>query len=347
VWYGYCVQRKILLLVTGIAVGLTCLYGENEPPAGSTPVPFKTPKGFPKPPLPVDNALSKERIALGDTLFHDTILSIDGTVSCAACHVIEFAFSDDVDLSRGFEGRLGKRNSMPLFNLAWKDRFFWDGRAKTLREQVLEPIQDHLEMAANLDRVIYRLNQRKSYRQDFKKAYGPGPITKEKLGLALENFLLTIVSHDSKYDRVVAQKATPTKHEKRGRFLFFTPHKKGGAGCFECHGGPHFSDFEFRNNGLSLVDDLNDFGVFKVTGKEKDKLKFVTPSLRNIAITEPYMHDGRLPKLEDVVKHYNSPLYKSPTLDPKLKAEGLGLSKEDQAALVAFLKTLTDPKFKL
>ena len=203
------------------------------------------------------------------------------------------------------------------------------------------------EMAANLDRVIYRLNQRKSYRQDFKKAYGPGPITKEKLGLALENFLLTIVSHDSKYDRVVAQKATPTKHEKRGRFLFFTPHKKGGAGCFECHGGPHFSDFEFRNNGLSLVDDLNDFGVFKVTGKEKDKLKFVTPSLRNIAITEPYMHDGRLPKLEDVVKHYNSPLYKSPTLDPKLKAEGLGLSKEDQAALVAFLKTLTDPKFKL
>ncbi len=339
--------RKILVPIAALAAALSCLHGENKPPAGSTPVPLKTPKDFPIPKLPADNALTKERIALGDKLFHDTILSIDGTISCAACHVVEFAFSDDVDLSRGFEGRLGKRNSMPLFNLAWKDQFFWDGRAKTLREQVLEPIQDHLEMAANLDRVIYRLNRSKIYRDDFKKAYGPGQITKKKLGLALENFLLTIVSHDSKYDRVVAKKETFTKPEKRGHSLFFTPHQKGGAGCFECHSGPHFSDFEFRNNGLSLADDLRDFGVFKVTGKEEDRLKFATPSLRNILITEPYMHDGRLAKIEDVVKHYNSSLHKSPSLDPKLKAEGLGLSKDDQAALVAFLKTLTDPRFRL
>lgn len=340
-------SKKFLVLITGVITGLTILHGQNKPPAGSTPVALKTPKGFPKPTLPADNQLTRERIELGEKLFHDTILSIDGTVSCAACHVVEFAFSDDVDLSRGFEGRLGKRNSMPLFNLAWKDEFFWDGRAKSLRAQVLEPIQDHLEMAANLNRVIYRLNRRKVYRDAFETAYGPGEITREKLSLALENFLLTIVSHDSKYDQVAAKKATFSKLEEKGRKLFFKPHQQGGAGCFECHSGPHFTDFEYRNNGLSLVDDLRDFGVFKVTGNEEDKLKFVTPSLRNIAITEPYMHDGRLAKLEDVVKHYNSALHKSPTLDPKLKPEGLGLSQEDQAALVAFLKTLTDPKFTL
>ena len=340
-------KGKFLFSMSTAIAGMAWLSAEETPPAGSTPVPFHESAIFKKPKLPADNPLTKERIALGDKLFHDTILSIDGTVSCAACHVVELAFSDDVDLSRGFEGRLGKRNSMPLFNLAWKDHFFWDGRTKTLREQVLEPIQDHLEMAANLDRVLYRLNRSKIYREDFQKAYGPGPVTKEKLGLALENFLLTITSDDSKYDRVIAKKETFTKQEERGRVLFSAPRMKGGAGCFECHSGPHFSDFEFRNNGLPLLEDLNDFGLFKVTRKKEDKLRFVTPSLRNIEITEPYMHDGRFAKLEDVVAHYNQPLHQSPTLDPKLNPAGLGLNKDDQAALVAFLKTLTDPKFKL
>ena len=334
------------LVLSGIIAGLAWLHAQEKPPPGSTPYILEPAKGFPKPNLPADNILTEERASLGERLFHDTILSIDGTVSCAACHVVEFAFSDDVDLSRGFEGRLGKRNSMPIFNLAWKENFFWDARAKSLREQVLEPIQDHLEMAANLNRVVYRLNRRKTYREDFQKAYGPGPITKKTLSLALENFLLTIVSHDSKYDRVLANKVTFTKDEEKGRQLFFTRHQKGGAGCFECHGGPHFTDYQARNNGLPLQPDLNDTGIFQVTGKKEDTLKFVTPSLRNIGITSPYMHDGRFAKLEDAVAHYNSPLHQSPTLDPKLKKKGLGLSKEEQAALVAFLKTLTDPKFK-
>jgi cytochrome c peroxidase len=330
-----------------VVAGFAWLSAQDKPSTGSTPIAFETPKGFPEPDLPADNVLTKERAALGEKLFHDTILSIDGTVSCAACHVVEFAFSDDVDLSRGFEGRLGKRNSMPLFNLAWKEHFFWDGRAKTIREQVLKPIQDHLEMAANLDRVIYRLNRRNDYRKDFQTTYGEGPVTKEKLGLALENYLLTIVSHDSKYDRVLAKKETFSKVEERGRMLFFTPHHKGGAGCFECHSGPNFSDHRFRNNGLRLIEDLDDQGVFQVTGKEEDKLKFATPSLRNIAITGPYMHDGRFAELKEAVAHYNSPLHQSATLDQKLKAGGLGLPQKDLAALVAFLETLTDPKFKL
>ena len=337
--------KKGIVATSALLVGLSFLKADREPPKGSSPVQLPYPKRFGKPTLPADNVITEERAALGERLFHDTILSIDGTVSCAACHVVEFAFSDDVDLSRGFEGRLGKRNSPPIFNLAWKDHFFWDGRADSVREQVLEPIQDHLEMAANLNRVLSRLNRHKSYREDFEKAYGPGQITSETLSLALENYLLTIVSRDSKFDRVLEKKAKFTPLEDKGRKLFFSSHKNGGAGCFECHNGPHLRDFSYRNNGLKPARDLKDLGRYKVTGKEKDKYLFSTPSLRNIAITSPYMHDGRYEKLADVIEHYNTPLHQSPTLDPRLKKEGLGLNEEEKKALVAFLETLTDPQF--
>jgi len=334
-----------VIICAALVAGLAFLWADHQPPAGATPVTLAYPANFQKPKLPADNLLTKERVALGERLFHDTILSIDGTVSCAACHVVEFAFSDDVDLSRGFEGRLGKRNSQPLFNLAWKEHFFWDGRAKSVREQVLEPIQDHLEMAANLDRVVSRLNRKESYREDFQKAYGPGPISSETLALALENYLLTLISGDSKYDQFLAGKAQLTPEEEAGRKLFFAPHQKGGAGCFECHSGPHFSDFEYRNNGLPITEDLQDFGRFQVTGKQEDRLLFSTPSLRNIAITSPYMHDGRFAKLEEAVGHYQKPLHRSATLDARLQPTGLNFGAAETASLVAFLRTLTDPQF--
>jgi cytochrome c peroxidase len=337
--------RKGIAATATLLIGFSVLKADRESPQGSTSIRLAYPRKFGEPSLPKDNALTKERADLGERLFHDTILSIDGTVSCAGCHVAELAFSDDVDLSRGFEGRLGKRNSLPIFNLAWKDNFFWDGRAKTVREQVLQPIQDHLEMAANLDRVIFRLNRQKSYREDFEKAYGSGRITSETLALALENYLLTIVSGDSKFDRVLEGKAQFSPLEDQGRKLFFTRHDKGGAGCFECHSGPHFSDFAYRNNGLKPARDLNDLGRYKITGNEKDKLLFATPSLRNIALTSPYMHDGSLEKLADVIEHYNSPLHQSPTLDPNLKNQGLELDDGEKKALTAFLETLTDPQF--
>ena len=328
------------LLLGSLLSGLL-LADRTEDITGQTVHDLKVPEGFPKPILPKDNLLTKERITLGERLFNDTILSVDGTVSCAACHVPEFAFSDDRPLSRGFEGRMGVRNSMPLFNLAWKKQFFWDGRAKSVREQVMSPIQDHREMAANLNHVIYRLNRRKGYREEFQKTYGPGRVTKEKLGLALENYLLSLVSFDSKYDRVVAGKENLTAEEERGRVLFFKPIAQGGAGCFECHSGPGFSDFKMRNNGLTPILNEVDDEAFDDTAT----IKFVTPSLRNVAITEPYMHDGRFKKLRDVVKHYNGKLHRSDLLDPKLKAEGLGFNEEDQAALVKFLETLTDPQY--
>ena len=337
--------RGFVAATVTLLIGFSLLRAEREPSQESPLVQLVFPKEFGKPTLPIDNKLTKERISLGEKLFHDTILSIDGTVSCAACHVEEFAFSDDVDLSRGFEGRLGKRNSPPIFNLAWKNHFFWDGRARTVRDQVLQPIQDHLEMAANLNQVLYRLNRRKSYREDFKKAYGPGEITSEMLSLALENYLLTIVSGDSKFDQSLEKKVKLDPLEDEGRRLFFTSHESGGTGCSECHSGPHFSDFTFRNNGLRPAPDLNDLGRYGVTGKEKDKLLFSTPSLRNVAITSPYMHDGRFKNLTEVIEHYNTALHQTSTLDPALKKQGLQLTAAEKRALLAFLQTLTDPQF--
>lgn len=336
---------RIHIFAVALGLAFVGLSAETTPEESSRAITLEIPDSFPSPSLPADNRLTEERSALGERLFHDTILSIDGTVSCAACHVPEFAFGDDVDLSRGFNGRLGKRNSPPLFNLAWRDHFFWDGRVATVREQVLEPIQNHLEMAASLRRVIFNLNRNERYRREFAEAYGPGPITERTLALALENYLLTIVSTDSKYDRFKAGQERLTAQEQKGHDLFFTPRAEGGAGCFQCHGGPNFSDHQFRNNGLKPAHDLNDLGRFEFTQKDRDKLLFATPSLRNIAITPPYMHDGRFAKLPEAVAHYTSPLHRSPTLDPLLAAEGLKLDESEQAALVAFLETLTDPRF--
>ena len=153
------------------------------------------------------------------------------------------------------------------------------------------------------------------------------------------------MSGDSKYDRFKAGKEKLTAIEKRGHDLFFSPHQTGGAGCFQCHSGPNFTDYQFRNNGLPPDEDLMDKGRFKVTGKASDEWRFGTPSLRNIAITSPYMHDGRYRKLRDAVAHYQKPLHQTDTLDGKLKASGLALPEEDLEALVAFLETLTDPQF--
>lgn len=296
-----------------------------------TPYPFKMSRSFPMPLLPRDNPLLIERVELGKYLFHDKSLSANGTVSCASCHDSAKAFTDGLPVSTGINGKTGDRNSMPLFNLAWKSSFFWDGRSKSLRDQVLQPIQDHREMASNLSTVVEHLE--KTQRPRFEKAFGPGPVNEEKIALALENFLLTLTSYVSKFDRAVLGKETLTTKEKRGMELFFTEYEPRsgqlGADCFHCHGGANFSDHQLHDNGLGE-------GIF------------ATPSLRNLTLTAPYMHDGRFKTLEEVVAHYSGPMKRNKTLDPNLSKHprlGLQLSSEDQAALVAFLKTLTDPKY--
>jgi len=313
-------------------------------PAKFTPFPFKTGHNFPPPALPRDNPLTQERVALGKRLFHDTALSRDGTLSCASCHPRKNAFADPRQFSLGVEGRTSLRHSMPLFNLAWKTRFFWDGRATTLRQQALVPIQDHLEMDEKLENVVAKLE--KTTAADFEKAFGTPEITPQRIGLALENFLLTLTSHDSKFDRAMRGEEKLTPEEQRGFELFMMEREPRmgslGADCFHCHGGPLFTDHQFRNNGLPI--DAKDLGRFQVTQSALDRGTFSTPSLRNIALTAPYMHDGRFKTLEEVLDHYSQGVQRTDTLDPNLAKHpdgGLHLNPKDKQALVAFLKTLT------
>ena len=315
-----------------------------------TPYKFRVARGFPIPKLPTDFPLTEERVGLGRSLFSDNLLSRNNTQSCSSCHQKAHAFSDANRFSQGTSGRLGTRNSMPLFNLAWKENFFWDGRAPSLREQALQPIQNPIEMHETLPHVIEELEQSPTYPDLFKQAFGTEAITAERIGIAIEQFLLTKTSYDSRFDRAANGKAQLTDQEKRGFELFMTEHdpRRGlkGADCFHCHGGPLFTDHRFHNNGLK---DEKDLGLSAITKKKSDNNRFITPSLRNIALTAPYMHDGRFQTLEKVVEHYDSGLHRSPTLDPNLAKHprpGLGLSDEDKAALVAFLKTLTDPQFR-
>lgn len=317
------------------------------PPPGTQPLKLDITKRFPQVALPLDNPLTEEGIALGKKLFHDTRLSINNSQSCASCHDRELAFSDAKRVSLGAQGQVGKRQSMPLFNLAWSQAFFWDGRATTLRQQVLMPITDAHEMNETLPRVLEKLTGEEAA---FEKAFGSPEITEERLAKALEQFLITLISQDSRFDRAARKVDSLTEQEKRGLQLFVMEHdpKRGlfGADCFHCHGGTLFTDHQFKNNGLELTTD--DLGQMLVTGKAADRGKFKTPSLRNIAVTAPYMHDGRFATLEEVVSHYNGPMSRSDTLDPNLAKHpeaGLQLSAEDQQALVAFLKTLTDEAF--
>jgi len=319
-------------------------------PERSTRYDLNLPPHIPSPHLPADNPLTREKVRLGDLLFHDSFLSPDNTVSCMGCHFSGLAFADDVPISPGFAGAKGIRNSMPLFNLAWKSSFFWDGRSPSIRDQVLKPIQEPHEMNSNLNHLVYRMNKNAKYSFQFEKVFGAGPVTKDKLALALEAYIISLTSHNSKFDQAMAGKVTLTEEEQHGMDLFFTDYDAGqphsGAGCFRCHGGAHFTDNRFRNNGLRPSGDT---GRHRVTGKEQDLFTFVTPSLRNIELTPQYMYDGHLDTLEKVLQHYSGPLHRSASLDPvlqKLPEDGMQLSKKDQNAIIRFLKTLTDRQYE-
>lgn len=322
----------------------------QPPPIGTTPLPLTISERLPKVTLPTDNPLTVEGVELGRRLFQETSLSKNNSQSCASCHEPSKSFTDGLTTSFGASGQAGRRNAMPLVNLAWAKEFFWDGRAKSLRDQVLVPIQDAHEMNETLENVVAKLEKQSDYPTRFKAAFGTPDITSKRLALALEQFLLTLVSQESKFDRAARKLDTLTTQEQRGLQLFVTEHDPArglrGADCFHCHGGNLFSNQQFLNNGLEIR--TNDLGRMEVTKQETDRAKFKVPTLRNIALTAPYMHDGRFTTLEEVVEHYNGSLHRSPTLDPNLAKHpesGLGLTAEDKAALVAFLKTLTDQTF--
>ncbi|MFD0895193.1 cytochrome C peroxidase [Luteolibacter ambystomatis] len=317
---------------------------------GATPYRFTYPAGFPRPDLPVDNPLTEEGVVFGRKLFHDTRLSGNGTQSCASCHIAEQGLSDPRRYSIGAFGDKGTRQAMPLFNLAWKSSYFWDGRAPTLRAQVLQPIGNPIEMHASLPQVVGRLSVDAEYRSMALAAFGSEAIDSDAVARALEQFLLTLVSADSKFDRAMRGEEVLTEEEERGARLFNTEYDPGrgrrGADCFHCHGGPMFQSMAFANNGLDAGP--KDAGRSMVTGFSGDRGKFAVPTMRNIALTAPYMHDGRFATLEEVIGHYSRGVARSDTLDANLAKHpvgGIDLSPADKRALVAFLRTLTDEHF--
>lgn len=284
----------------------------------------------------------KTKAALGKKLFSEKILSNDSSVSCASCHKPNYAFADTVAFSTGIGGRLTKRNTPSVLNMKNRPYYFWDGRAASLEEQCLMPIQNPDEMGLPVDEAVKRLNQSKEYKLLFAKIFGQKPDAKN-LAAAFAAFEKTLETVDSKFDDWSNNLKKLTAQEERGRQLFVGDKAK----CFDCHRQEDFTTDEFKNIGLYNGKDLNDAGLFNITNKETDKGKFKTPGLRNIAVTAPYMHNGMFKTLEEVVEYYNDPkkfVSGSINIDDALKTP-LGLTQKEKTDLVAFLKTLTDKKY--
>jgi cytochrome c peroxidase len=289
-----------------------------------------------------ENSDINTKSALGKKLFAEKILSKDSSVSCASCHIPKFAFADTVAFSIGIEGKLTKRNTPSVLNMKNRPYYFWDGRASTLEEQALMPIQNPDEMGLPIEEAVKRLNQSREYKQLFQKIFNQKPSAKN-LAAAFSAFEKTLETVDSKFDDWSNNLKNLTASEERGRELFVGDKAK----CFDCHRMEDFTTDEFKNIGLYNGKELNDAGLFNITNKETDKGKFKTPGLRNIAVTAPYMHNGMFKTLEEVVEYYNNPQKFVPdavNIDDALK-QPLGLTDVEKKDIVAFLKTLTDKKF--
>lgn len=319
--YGKKMRITILLLVS---ILLISFISKNE-------VEFSYPKTWPKPVYDFKkNPLDSNKIKLGRALFYDPKLSRDGTISCASCHLQNTGFTHiDHDLSHGIDGRIGKRNSIALQNLAWSKLFMWDGSIHHIDAQALAPISNPDEMDNTLANIVSALNKSTEYKNAFAKAFGDTSITGERILKSISQFCLTLVSSNSKYDKVIAKKEgfNFTEPELQGYAIF----KKN---CNKCHQEPMFSNYTFQSNGLEIDSELKDYGRYGVTQKPSDSALFKVPTLRNIAVTYPYMHDGRFKNLQMVLFHYST--------NNRMKIE---LNEKEKKALIVFLYTLTDEEF--
>ncbi len=342
---------------THIAILLFLACACNDEPAGeivpmATPNPLQIPELFANnilsPAIPLDNPQTLEGIALGKRLFFDPILSVDDSQSCADCHAPQNAFTDISRFSDGVDGIFGSRNSMPLFNLAWHydERFFWDGNTFGLEHQAFIPVTDPIEMKNTWPEVEQKLQQHPTYPELFERAFGTSKIDSNLVTKAIAQFERTLISAESKFDKFLLGEAQLTPEEQNG-FDVFMDEARGD--CFHCHGSdknPLWTDNQFHNNGLDET--FADPGLGAVTGDPADNGKFRSPSLRNLAFTAPYMHDGRFATLEEVIDHYSEGLKNSSTIDPLMKKVaqgGVGLTVKDKADLKAFLLALSDHEF--
>ncbi len=314
----------------------------QEEPYEPTPVTLDYPYLFPQMPMPDDNPLTEEGIYLGRKLFYEPMLSGDGTQSCAGCHFQKQSFTDSARFSTGIDGLLGVRNAMPIINVGWMDRLFWDGRAKGVEDQATFPVVDPLEMHADWDAVVAKLENNSEYQELFRKAFKVSGVTKQRVIQAIAQFERTLISKNSKTDAVavIGGGVFYSDLEQEGFDLFNS--ERGD--CFHCHSGILFTDNLFHNNGLD--ENHVDKGLFKVTHNPADIGKFKTPTLRNIEFTAPYMHDGRFQTLEEVLAFYGSGVKVSPTLDPLMSHEGgIHMTAHEQEAIKAYLLTLSDTTF--
>jgi cytochrome c peroxidase len=280
--------------------------------------------------------------ALGEKLFFDPVLSLDSSLSCASCHIPEFAFSDTATFSRGVGGRIGKRNAPAITNMAFRAHFFFDGRAATLEQQVLMPIFDTVEMRATPELVASRLQAHPVYAGAFRKLFGRDA-DMPALADALAAYVRTLETSDSPFDRYVQGDATAMSASAvRGRKIFMEKGK-----CFDCHFSPDFTGDEFRNIGLFNGKNLNDTGRFGITKDSADLGTFKVPGLRNVAVTAPFMHNGMFATLEEVIDYYDTPNKFIPDAIGRdtLLREPLGLTATEKADLKAFMEALTDDRF--
>ncbi len=275
----------VFFFMTAAIIVIACNPDEDTQ-AVFDPTPYPLDIGeFPNPNLPVDNLLTKAGVQLGRMLFYEKLLSKDGTMACADCHQQKDMFSDIRQFSIGVEQLPGKRQAMPLFNLAWhKNGMFWDGRAPLVRDQALKPIQDPLEMNETLENVVLKLQDEKKYRDQFVRAFGDEEVTSHRISLAIEQFEFTMVSNKSRFDHFQKGELVLTESEERGRILFFRESDpflglKGGE-CFHCHGGFNFTNDEYMNNGLDEDLDFTDMGRMNVTNNPGDLARF---KCRNIS----------------------------------------------------------------
>lgn len=287
------------------------------------------------------NTYSKAGFELGRKLFFDPMLSIDNTISCGSCHKQQHAFADiPVAFSSGINGLKGRRHTPAIFNMAWNKSFMWDGGVNHLEVMPLAPLTNPVEMGESISHIVYKLNRHKDYPALFKKVFNRDSIDDQQMFWALAQYMSNLVSATSKYDDVYTGKTSFSQDEQEGYILFKN-------NCAACHAEPLLTDYSFRNNGIDTVYTA-DSGRYRVSQQPQDWGAFKVPTLRNIAVTAPYMHDGRFTTLQLVLQHYATGVKSSLTVSPLLIKDGnpgLQLSTEDQQKIIAFLQTLTDYKF--
>jgi len=309
------------------------------------PLEFTIPSNFPEPSYNITlNPPTEKGFELGKKLFYDGRLSSDGVISCGFCHIQDFAFTHHTHIvSHGVDGALGTRNAQPLHNLAFMKEFTWDGAAIHLDLQPIIPITAEVEMNESFGGIITKLENQPEYVTLFAEAFENQKINSENILKALSQFMVMMISSNSKYDKIERNEGSVFTTDEAAGFELFT------SKCASCHSGTLFTDQSYRNNGLSINSEYQDIGRNRVTGLPSDLYKFKVPTLRNIELTFPYMHDGRLKTLSDVLDHYSTGIVDSETLDPIFKQTdttiGIPMTTEEKLQIIAFLKTLTDDNY--